>query len=299
MSSQALSRIAAALTLLLLASPVWARLDVVATTSSMGMLARVVGGEAVRVSVLAPPDRDAHHLQARPSMLAALRRADLVVAVGAELEVGWLPAALQGAGNPRVNPGRPGYFEAAAQMPLLGAGAAADRSQGDVHPHGNPHIQLDPERMATAAAALSKRMAMLAPDDASRFAANAERFAQAVGARVPAWRSAAKSAPGVVFHHQDGDYLAAFLGVPVLGYIEPLPGIPPTARHLQALVQSLVGRKGVILRAEFAPPQGAGFVARATGWPSHALPLEPPLDADTNQWIAFIDRWVQAIATGS
>ncbi|MBE0597248.1 MAG: zinc ABC transporter substrate-binding protein, partial [Desulfuromonadales bacterium] len=99
------------------ALPVEARLNVVATTSSMGMLVRTVGGDAVDVTVLAPPDRDAHYLQARPSMLLALRRADLLVTLGAELEIGWLPAALQGAANPRILPGRSGYFEGAAQVP--------------------------------------------------------------------------------------------------------------------------------------------------------------------------------------
>jgi zinc/manganese transport system substrate-binding protein len=119
--------------------PACAAVNVVATTSSMGMLARTVGGDAVKVTVLSPPDRDAHFLLARPSMMVALRRADLLVAVGAELEVGWLPAAIQGASNPKILPGQPGYFEGAAQIELIDVGQAADRSKGDVHPMGNPH----------------------------------------------------------------------------------------------------------------------------------------------------------------
>lgn len=143
---------------LLAVGPAWA-LQVVATTASMGMLARTVGGPQVQVSELAPPDRDAHMLQARPSMLRALRDAQLVVAVGAELEIGWLPAAISGAANGAIAPGRPGYFEAAAQVPLLDAGLAADRAQGDVHPGGNPHVNLDPLRMAAISKALAERLA--------------------------------------------------------------------------------------------------------------------------------------------
>lgn len=122
--------------------PVWA-LEVVATTASMGMLARTVGGPQVRVTELAPPERDAHQLQARPSMIRALRDAQLLVAVGAELEIGWLPAAIAGAANPAIQPGRSGYFEAAAQVPLLETGQSADRAHGDVHAAGNPHVNLE------------------------------------------------------------------------------------------------------------------------------------------------------------
>ena len=125
--------------LLISADPAMA-VDVVATTSSMGMLARTVGGEIVAVTVLAPPDRDAHSLLARPSMMIALRRADLLIAVGADLEVGWLPAALRGASNPRILPGQQGYFEGAAQLILLETGQLADRARGDIHPSGNPHF---------------------------------------------------------------------------------------------------------------------------------------------------------------
>ena len=115
-----------------------AALNVVATTSSMGMLARAVGGEAVKITVLSPPDRDAHYLLARPSMMVALRRADLLVAVGADLEVAWLPEALRGASRPEDLPGQSGYFEGAAQIDLIETGQAADRARGDVHPAGTP-----------------------------------------------------------------------------------------------------------------------------------------------------------------
>ena len=132
-----------------------AKLDIVATTSSMGFLARTVGGDQVKVTVLAPPDRDAHSLLAKPSMMVALRNADLLVAVGADLEIGWLPAALQSANNPKILPGTPGYFDGGAQLDLIEKGGGADRSKGDVHPLGNPHFYLDPQRMAQLASALA------------------------------------------------------------------------------------------------------------------------------------------------
>lgn len=287
------------LTLLLaLAAPAAFALNVVATTASMGMLAREVGGPMVRVEVLAPPDRDPHALQAKPSMMRALRDADLVVAVGAELEAGWLPAALQGAANPRILPGRPGYFEAAAQVSLLQAGQPADRALGDVHPMGNPHVHLDPARMARIAQALAERLSRLMPAQAQEARQRAQAFAAEVERRTPRWRQAVAGAPGALLYHKDGDYLLAFLGLPVLGYIEPVPGVPPTARHIEALIARLSGRQGVVLHLPYQPAQGPRHVASALGWPVVVVPMEPPKDGGAEDYFRLIDAWVSALAQG-
>ena len=272
----------------------WA-LQVVATTASMGMLARAVGGPAVSVTVLAPPDRDPHQLQARPSMMRALRDADLVVAVGAELEVGWLPAALQGAANGRVLPGQLGYFEAAAQVPLLDKGVA-DRARGDVHPMGNPHVHLDPVRMADIARALALRLGRLDPARAGDYRARAEDFARAVATRLPAWQALAAGSGGAVLYHKDGIYLLDRLGLPLLGTIEPVPGVPPTAQHLASLIEQLRGRRGVVLYHPYQPAQGPQRVAKTLGWKAIAVPMEPPVNASPEDYFQLIDLWVAALA---
>lgn len=282
--------------LVLLSGPARAAVNVVATTSSMGMLARAVGGEVVKVTVLSPPDRDAHYLLARPSMMVALRRADLLLAVGAELEVGWLGAALEGAANPRIRPGQPGYFEGAAQVDLIEAGEAADRSRGDVHPEGNPHVYMDPERMARVGRALAARLGALDPTDAPRFAAAAETFAAAVAERVPGWKKQAAGAPGVVAYHKDVNYLTALLGVPVLGYVEPVPGVPPTATHLKDLVARLTGRRGAVVYTTYQSAAGPEFLARNLGWKAHRLQLEVALDAGPEAYLDHLGTWVAAIA---
>jgi zinc/manganese transport system substrate-binding protein len=273
------------------------QLNVVATTSNMGMLARTVGGDAVNVTVLAAPDRDAHYLQVRPSMMAAIRRADLVVAVGAELEIGWLPPAIQGGANPRVNPGQPGYFEAARSVQLIDAGQPADRSLGDVHPQGNPHIYLDPIRMSVAAEALAEHMADLRPALAGQFRANALKFSDTIDERMPDWLARTTNAPGVLFFHADGNYMARRFGVPVYGTIEPLPGIPPSASHLNDLVKRLSGETGVIMYAVYDPPAGPEFLGRQLGWPRHALPHNVPLnDLSAEAYFVLIDNWVEAFS---
>ncbi|MFN3594599.1 MAG: metal ABC transporter substrate-binding protein [Thiobacillaceae bacterium] len=272
----------------------WA-LQVAATTASMGMLARAVGGPAVGVTVMAPPDRDPHQLQAKPSMMRALRDADLVVAVGAELEVGWLPAALRGAANGRVLPGQPGYFEAAAQVTLLDKGVA-DRARGDVHPMGNPHVHLDPVRMADIARALAQRLGRLDPARTGEYRTRAEAFARAVTARLPGWQAQAAGSGGAVLYHKDGIYLLDRLGLPLLGTIEPIPGIPPTARHLAELTDRLRGRRGVVLYHPYQPAQGPQRVAGALGWKAIAVPMEPPVTASAEDYFRLIDQWVAALA---
>lgn len=279
------------------AAPAHSAVDVVATTSSMAALARTVGGSAVKVTVLSPPDRDAHHVLAKPSMMVAMRRADLLLAVGAELEVGWLPAALQGASNPRILPGQPGYFEGAAQIDLVETGQSADRSRGDVHPMGNPHYYMDPERMARVARALAERLAALDPPNAATFRANAEAFAKEATERTARWKQQAAGAPGIVFYHKDGNYLANLLNVPILGFVEPLPGIPPTAAHLKSLVEGLKGKKGIILYNTFHSASGPDFLARNLGWPAKRLQLEPPLEANGKGYLDHLEQWVAAVAS--
>ncbi|HUM01233.1 MAG TPA: zinc ABC transporter substrate-binding protein [Thermoanaerobaculia bacterium] len=272
-------------------------LNVVATTSDLGMLVRTVGGDRVKVTVLAPPDRDPHFLLAKPTMIIALRNADLLVAVGAELEVGWLPAALQGASNAKLLPGQSGYFEAAAQVPLIEKSGDTDRSRGDVHPMGNPHLFLDPERMAAVGRALAGRLAQLDPPHEATYRANAESFAKVVAERVPKWKEQAAGAPGVVLYHKDANYLLLLLGVPVLGYVEPLPGIPPTAQHLSDLVQQLSGKRGEILFTDYQPAQGPEFLAGKLGWKAIRLSPEVGEKGDANAYFAMIGRWVEAISS--
>ncbi|NKN32460.1 metal ABC transporter substrate-binding protein [Marichromatium bheemlicum] len=271
-------------------------LEVVATSPSMGALVRAVGGADTALTVLSGPERDLHRLQARPSMIGALRRADLVVAVGAELEIGWLPLAIASAANPAIRPETPGYFEAAAQVALLDVGTPADRALGDVHPLGNPHLNLDPLRMATVARALAERMAALDPAGGPDYRAGAARFAAAVERRLPAWSARLDGAPGAVLHHRDGVYLLDRFGVPLLGTIEPVPGVPPSGRQLNALTERLRGQAGVVIHTPYQPARPAERVAAALDWPVAVLALEPARAADGAAYLAHIDRWVEVLA---
>lgn len=279
----------------------WAALNVVATTSSMGMLARTVGGSWVKVTELAPPDRDAHTLQVKPSMLQAVRRAHVVVSVGAELEQGWLPVVIDNAANPAVRAGQNGYFEAAAQVTRLDVQGAsgADRARGDVHPMGNPHVQLDPVRMSVIAQALAQRLALLDPAHAAQFKANAQGFAQTINLNMPRWQAQTKGAVGVLLYHPDANYVLARFAVPLLGYIEPLAGVPPTAKQIATLVGQYRGRTGQIIHMTYQTHTGITQLATTLGWPVRALPSDVPSGANAAQYVQWMDQWVNALGSGA
>jgi zinc/manganese transport system substrate-binding protein len=273
-----------------------AQLNVVATVSNMAMLASTVGGNQVRVTTLAPPDRDAHHLEVRPAMMVALRQADLLVAVGGELEIGWLPPAIQGARNPAINPGRPAHFEAAAQVQLIDPVPDADRSMGDVHAAGNPHVYMDPLRLAQVGLALADTLALLAPEHAEQFQHNARQFAEQIEQRLSGWQQQVEHSPGVLLFHADANYLTKRLNVPVLGYLEPMPGIPPTGKHLATLVNQLRHTSATLIMPTYQSPRAARFIERELGWPIHWLPTQVAIGADADAYMTLIDHWVSAMA---
>ena len=286
---------AIAVAALVVVSPVRADLDVVATTPSLGMLVREVGGADVKVSVLTTPEQDVHYLQARPSIMAKLRAADLLVAVGADLEVGWIGPAVQGAANPSLRPSRQGYFEAAAQVELIDKGKPADRRLGDVHPQGNPHVTIDPVRAGTIAVALAKRMGELDASRAAQYADRARGLRARLNKAAETLRAGVPAGTGVVLYHKDANYLMMRLGVPIFGYLEPLPGIPPTASHLTKISNTIKGKRGVIFHTPYQSASGPRWLAEKTQWPVRSLPIEPPTDANLDDYLTHLQRWVDAL----
>src|ERR1700751_5875868 len=170
-----------------LAAPAIAALGVFATVPEWGALVEELGGDKVKVYTATNALQDPHHVEAKPSLIARARGADLVVATGAELEVGWLPLVLQQAGNPKVHPGKPGYFEAAPLVPMVEKPTRLDRAEGDVHPLGNPHIQTDPRNIARVAGPLSARLAELDPANAAYYQTRYKAFAERWTAAIARW----------------------------------------------------------------------------------------------------------------
>ncbi|MFZ5532792.1 MAG: metal ABC transporter substrate-binding protein [Pseudomonadota bacterium] len=264
------------MTILLSAAPgAQAALRVLACEPEWAALTRELAGDLAEVDSATTALQDPHRIEARPSLLAKARRADLLVCTGAELEAGWLPLLQREAGNGRIQPGQPGYFEASAQVPLLERPTRLDRAQGDVHAAGNPHVQLDPRRMARIATALAARLAQLDPANASRYAERNADFQvrwQAAIARWQAQGAPLRSVP-VVVHHKSFSYLADWLGLVVVGDLEPKPGVEPSAAHLAGLLERLRTQPArLILRAAYQSPQPSEWLSQKASIPAVELP---------------------------
>src|SRR6187397_2654694 len=223
------------------AGPALADLNILATVPEWGALAQELGGDKVKVYTATTALQDPHRIEARPSLIARARGADLVVATGAELEVGWLPLVLQQAANAKVRPGTPGYFEAAAQVPLLGKPTRLDRAEGDIHAQGDPHIQGDPRNIARVDEALAARLAELEPANAAHYRERHRQFAERWTAALARWEKAAAPMRGVpvVVQHRSFTYLIAWLGLEEVAALEPKPGMEPTTAHLSAVLAAL------------------------------------------------------------
>jgi zinc/manganese transport system substrate-binding protein len=244
-----------------------ADVSVFATVPEWGALAQELGGDKVKVYTATTALQDPHRIEARPSLIARARTADLVVATGAELEVGWLPLVLQQAGNSRILPRTLGYFEAATFVPLLGRPAQLDRAEGDIHPFGDPHLQLDPRNIARVAEPLAARLAELDPKNAPHFRARLRDFEGRWSAAVARWEKLAAPLKGVrvVVQHKSFTYLIAWLEMEEVAALEPKPGMEPTTGHLSTVLAALEKRPAkMVLRAAYQGDRASAWLAQRT-----------------------------------
>jgi zinc/manganese transport system substrate-binding protein len=258
------------------AAPAQAALRVLATTADWGSLTTELGGDKVDVYTATSALQDVHQVNAKPSLVARARTADLVVANGADLEIGWLPVLLQESGNPKIQPGTPGFFEATTTVRLMDIPSAVDRSQGDVHPLGNPHIQLDPRYVAVVARSLTTRLAEIDPANAAYYRARGADFLARWKQAMARWATQAAPLKGVkvVVIHSDQRYLCRWLGMDEVAAIEPKPGVPPSAGYLAELVTKLTADKPkMILRNVYNDPKAVEWLSQKIGVQVVLLPF--------------------------
>jgi len=267
--------ITATLLLSLAMRPAHAALKVLATTPEWAALVRELGGDKVDVYAATSAFQDAHRVDAKPSLVARARNADLVIATGADLEIGWLPILLRESGNARIQPGNPGYFEAASQLRLLEIPSSVDRSMGDVHPLGNPHVHLDPHNIALVATGLAARLAAVDAANAAVYAARAADFQLRWRAAIARWEQQAaplKDMPVVVIH-RDQVYLCHWLGLREVAAIEPKPGVPPSSAYLAELVIKLsASPPKLILRNAYNDSKAVDWLSERIHVPVVLLP---------------------------
>lgn len=270
-----MNKLFAIMLLTLAALPAQADLKVFATVPEWAALAREIGGDKVQVYAATTAFQDPHRIEAKPSLLAQARQANLVVAAGADLEIGWLPLVLRDSGNAAIQPSQPGYFEASAWVNRLEVPTVLDRAHGDVHAAGNPHVHLDPRNVLKVGEALTARMAELDPAQAASYRAGFKAFSGKWQTAMARWEK--EAAPlrgvGVLVHHRSFVYLENWLGMRELGALEPKPGIEPSSGHLTSLFarQQATPAK-MVLRAAYQQDGPSLWIAGKAGIPAVLLP---------------------------
>ena len=279
--------------------PVAGQVRVVATTPDLGALAREIGGAAVEVTVLAKPTEDPHFVDARPSLIVTLNRADLLIEGGAELEIGWLPALVQGVRNTKIAAGAPGRIYASTGVAMREVPVTFDRARGDVHALGNPHFMLDPSNAKLIAAQIAERLAQIDESSAAQYRANLQRFDAALDAKLTEWRAQLAPFRGakIVTYHRDFVYLAAAFGLEVLATLEERPGIAPSPAHLAEVIATMRAQNArVILVQPFQNRRTAETVARQTDAVVLDMPQQPGVAPGTDTYFTLMDHLVRTLA---
>jgi zinc/manganese transport system substrate-binding protein len=260
----------------IIAAPVSAALNVLTCEPEWAALTQELAGDLADVSSATTGAQDPHHVQARPSLLSKARKADLLICTGAELEIGWLPLLQQKTGNPAILDGADGYFMASDSVSMLDIPGALDRSQGDVHAMGNPHIQTDPNNITKVAAALNRRLQVVDPDNADNYEQRYQDFSQRWKQALQRWNKQAQKLRGkrIVVHHKSWVYMNEWLGLKQVGTLEPKPGIPPTTEHLGELLKQMQSNPAdAIIYAAYQSPRSAHWLSERAGIKAVELPF--------------------------
>ena len=277
------------------------KINVVATTPDLAAVARAIGGDAVDVKALAKPTEDAHFVDAKPSHIITLNRADMLIEGGAELELGWLPPLLESSRNSKIAPGAPGRVVASQGIQMSEIPVNFDRSKGDVHALGNPHFMIDPVRAKVVAGEIADHLAQVQPASAQLFQANLKTFNTTLDTKLAEWEKELAPYRGakIVTYHRDFVYLAERFNLEVLATLEPKPGIAPSPSHLADVISSMRREKArVILVQPYQNRKTAETVARQTGATVLDVPQQPGAVKGTDTYFDLMDHLIQTLVNG-
>lgn len=282
----------------LIAGTVQAGVNIFACESEWAALAREIAGDDVAIQSATTGMQDVHHIQARPSLIARARKADLLFCTGAELEAGWLPVLLRKANNPRIQPGNTGYLMATDYVSLLDRRTNVDRSEGDIHAAGNPHIQMNPHNMLPVARELTSRLVAIDADNAQGYRDRLAGFEQRLSAAISGWEERASPLSGakLVTYHRSWVYLIDWLGMQSLGTLEPKPGIPPSSGHLSSLLAELKKTPAdMIIYASYRDPRAADWLSGRSGIPAIAVPESVGGSEQATDLFSFYDDLISRL----
>ncbi len=287
--------------LLLLANPAHAALNVFACEPEWAALAQILGGDKLSLYTATTALQDPHRVEARPSLIAKARRADLLVCTGAELEIGWLPVILRESANNAIQPGSTGYFEAASVVHMLEVPTRLDRGEGDIHAMGNPHIQTDPRNFLPVAEALTTRLVQIDPANADDYRQRLAGFERQWRAAIAKWEQQAAPLKGVsiVVQHKGFPYLNEWLGMKEVTTLEPKPGMEPSAAHLAQVLETLQRHPArMVLRAAYQDARPSEWIAQRAHIAAVELPYTVGGDDRAKDLYGLFDDTIARLLAG-
>jgi zinc/manganese transport system substrate-binding protein len=286
-----------ALALSTMISPAFARVNVVATLPWIGSMAREIGKDRVAVTVMVKPNEDPHYVEAKPSMILAASRADVILYNGLDLEVGYLPLILLSSRNPKIQPGQNGNLDCSRYVnPIQKPQGDIDRSMGDVHPMGNPHYHYSARNMVRVAGGIEGALSQADPGNAAFYAANLAAFQEKVGKKQSEWAAIPLKGKRFFAYHKNFEYLADDYGFQIIGYIEPKPGIPPSAGYLEKMIETIKRTKpdGILTTAHHGRRE-VDLVSGKTGVKSIVVPSDVGAAAGAGDWFSFMDTVLSSL----
>jgi zinc/manganese transport system substrate-binding protein len=276
---------------MLLSTPAFAGMNVVATLPWIGSVARELGKDKINVTVLVKPAQDAHMIEAKPSMILAARKADIMMYDGLDLEIGYLPLIIESSKNPKLMPGQIGNFDCSQFVTVVEKPTTVDRSMGDVHPLGNPHYHFSPSNILRVAEGMARLLAEADKANADFYLANYKAFAERMKEKEKQWHALPLKGKKYIAYHKYFEYIAPEFGVQIVGYMEPKPGIPPSAAHIEELIQFMKNTKpdGILITPVYSLKE-AEFLSAKTGVKVIVLPHDVGSMEGTGDWFSFMDK---------
>jgi zinc/manganese transport system substrate-binding protein len=288
--------LALALSLFGLTTPALAALNVVATLPWIGSLVTDIGKDKVKVTTLVKTNQDPHYVEAKPSLIVEARRADILFFNGLDLEVGYLPILIESSRNPKIQPGTPGYFDCSQFVTPIERATQVDRSMGDVHPLGNPHYHLSPKNIFRVAEGISGGLARVDPANKDFYRANFSSFAEKFQEKQKQWSDRNLRGKKFLPYHKFFEYLAAEFGFEIIDYIEPKPGIPPSAGHVEKLIELMKKTKpDAILTTSYYGTKEVSFLSQKTVIKYKVVSHDVGATEKCKDWFSLIDQVLIAL----
>ena len=282
--------------MLTFSTPALAKVNIVATLPWIGSLANEIGKDKVAVKVLVKPSQDPHQIEAKPSMILAVRSADILIYNGLDLEIGYLPLLIESSRNPKIQPGQAGNLDCSQFIKVIEKHETVDRSMGDVHPLGNPHYHLSAQNILGAARGMAQALSNLDQEHASFYKTNLATFEAKLKEKRKQWAKISLTGKRFVAYHRFFEYLAQEFGFQIVGYVEEKPGIPPSAGYVEKLIESMRRSKpdGIITTTYYGKDE-INALSQRTGVKSIVIPHDVGSAPSINDWFSLMDSVLKSL----